>query len=174
MIRFATINDVELMAKIHVDTWLTTYKDIIPHKYLQKLSYSKSKTKFEKLIGENTNYHIVAEINKTIVGFASYGKERTDNYIYKGEIQAIYILEEFQRKGIGKQLFYEATKQLQKIGINNLMLWALELNNYTDFYLKLGGTIIDYKIVHFDSTPLREIAFAWDFNNVKNKNINTK
>lgn len=112
MIRYATLADLDIMSKIHVDTWHTTYTDLIPSDYLNKLSYSKSKAMFENLIKNNINEHIVKILDNKIVGFASYGKERTGNYIYKGEIQAIYVLKEYQGIGIGKQLFFKAIKQL--------------------------------------------------------------
>lgn len=159
--RSAIFNDSEAMAKIHVDTWLSTYKKLIPSSYLEKLSYSKSKTKFEYLIKNNINSHIVALAENKIVGFASFGKERTGEYLYKGEIQAIYVLKEFQQQGIGTHLFNEAIKQLKKGG-NNIMLWAIETNSYCNFYEKHGGIIIDEKIVSFDSVSLKEIAYAWN------------
>jgi Acetyltransferase (GNAT) family. len=39
-----------------------------------------------------------------IVGFAAGGRERMGKYMYQGELFAIYILEEYQRQGIGRQL----------------------------------------------------------------------
>jgi hypothetical protein len=39
IIRRAELNDVVGIAKVHVDSWKTTYKDIVPDEFLIKLSY---------------------------------------------------------------------------------------------------------------------------------------
>jgi len=44
IIRRATIEDLKGIAKVHVDTWRTAYKDIIPDSYLASLSYEKRET----------------------------------------------------------------------------------------------------------------------------------
>ncbi|KAF0820926.1 MULTISPECIES: hypothetical protein [unclassified Cytobacillus] len=38
-IRAAELSDAEGIAKVHVDSWRTTYKDIIPENFLENLSY---------------------------------------------------------------------------------------------------------------------------------------
>lgn len=38
-IRKAVLADSKGIAKVHVDSWRTTYKNIIPDEFLKKLSY---------------------------------------------------------------------------------------------------------------------------------------
>ena len=38
MLRRANINDAAAIAKVHVDTWKSTYKGIVPDDYLSSLS----------------------------------------------------------------------------------------------------------------------------------------
>ena len=48
-IRKAVIADVKGIAKVHVDSWKTTYRDIISDEFLNKLSYESR----EKLWASN-------------------------------------------------------------------------------------------------------------------------
>ncbi|MFK0522174.1 hypothetical protein ACINKY_08160 [Paenibacillus illinoisensis] len=50
-IREATINDAEGIAKVHVHSWRTTYKGIIPEEFLTNLSY-KQETNYGLKISE--------------------------------------------------------------------------------------------------------------------------
>lgn len=51
-IRKATINDAEGIAKVHVDSWRTTYKGIIPDEFLYNLSYKKELNYGSKILKE--------------------------------------------------------------------------------------------------------------------------
>ena len=48
LIREATVADAEGIAIVHVDCWRTTYKDIMPSDFLDKLSYGKRKDIMDK------------------------------------------------------------------------------------------------------------------------------
>lgn len=48
IIRKANFNDISSIAKVHVDTWKTTYKGIVPNDYLESLSYKKQKKSGKK------------------------------------------------------------------------------------------------------------------------------
>jgi hypothetical protein len=41
IVRDATYEDVPAIARVHVDTWRTTYQGIVPDEHLAKLSYQK-------------------------------------------------------------------------------------------------------------------------------------
>ncbi|MEW4429737.1 hypothetical protein AB1I68_19920 [Paenibacillus pabuli] len=70
-IREAMINDAEEIAKVHVDSWRTTYKGIIPEEFLTNLSYKQRTELWIKNIGRTDNFVIVAENNeREIIEFA--------------------------------------------------------------------------------------------------------
>ncbi len=57
---------------------------------------------WESRIKEGKTSIIVVEAERgRIVGFAVGGPERSGNPVYKGELYAIYIIEEYQQQGIG-------------------------------------------------------------------------
>ena len=45
-IREATLDDVTASARVHVDSWRTTYAGIIPAEYLAGLSYTQREERF--------------------------------------------------------------------------------------------------------------------------------
>jgi len=99
-IREAKINDAEGIAKVHVDSWRTTYKGIIPEEFLTNLSYKQRNELWIKNIGRTDNFVIVAE-NKEgeIIGFADCWKRETNTVPNSSDLTSIYILKEYQ--GIG-------------------------------------------------------------------------
>ena len=90
------------------------------------------------------SYFVAETENGDIVGFANAGPEREGDRIYRGELYAIYILEEYQRIGLGRRLFSSVTRRLLADGFNSMLLWVLEDNRPAiRFYESLGGEQVD-------------------------------
>jgi len=49
-IRQADIADAKAIAKVHVDSWRTTYANIVPDDYLTNLSYESREHNWQKTI----------------------------------------------------------------------------------------------------------------------------
>lgn len=77
--------------------------------------------------------------NKEVIGFASYGPERTNKYNYGSELYAIYIIEKYQRKGIGRLIIKKVIEYMKNNGISSMMVWVLKYNQSYKFYEYLGG-----------------------------------
>jgi len=60
-IRRANIEDADGIAKVHVDSWKTTYKGIIPNNFLNGLSYEDRTELWKQNINKEDNYVIIAE-----------------------------------------------------------------------------------------------------------------
>lgn len=60
-IRKARLKDAEGIARVHVDSWRTTYRGIIPDDYLNGLSYEQRTELWKNNIGKKGNYVLVAE-----------------------------------------------------------------------------------------------------------------
>ncbi|KAF0820925.1 MULTISPECIES: GNAT family N-acetyltransferase [unclassified Cytobacillus] len=106
-----------------------------------------------------------------IVGFSSCGKERSGKYKgYQGELNAIYILKEFQGQGIGKALFNSVMKELRKLGMNTMLVFVLADNKSALFYEAMGGKAIDKVGVEIAGKKLKELVYGWDnINTLSNK-----
>ncbi|MEC5425708.1 GNAT family N-acetyltransferase [Virgibacillus sp. C22-A2] len=161
-IRKAILNDAAQIAKVHVDSWRTTYKDILPDEFLTSLSYEQRTTLWQKNVKEQQVY-VVEKSNGKIIGFSVGGKERTGNYDgYDGEIYAIYIFKEYQGKGIGKMLMQPVVENLELEGINSMIVLVLEDNPAKYFYESLGAKKIDTLKIKIADAELNELVYGWD------------
>ncbi|MCM3638115.1 GNAT family N-acetyltransferase [Sporosarcina luteola] len=160
-IREAMPGDEDGIARVHVDSWRTTYKGIVSESVLQNLSYEQRAENWRRGIGRSTLY--VAEVDSgEIVGFATGGKERTGNYDADGELYAIYLLNEMQGQGIGKKLMQTIAKNLKEQGFSSMLVWVLERNPSKTFYESLGGKAIDKTMIDIGGEEYKEIAYYWE------------
>lgn len=75
-----------------------------------------------------------------IVAFCCYGKAKDDTFYQDaGEIYGLYILEEFQRHGNGRNLLHEAVRKLRREEYNEVVTWIdPENENAVAFFEALG------------------------------------
>lgn len=165
IVREATRNDVSAIAKVHVDTWRTTYRGIVPDEYLANLSYEQRANSWRRIlnhVSEDGSFTYIAEEHAgEVVGFASGGLERTGDPVYKGELMAIYILQNHQGKGIGRCLTQAVAAKLHLLGINSMLAWVLVDNPACQFYAALGGNPVYEKELEIGGKSLIEVAYGW-------------
>ncbi len=164
ILREANKDDLLSIGKVQVDSNRSTYVGIMPEDYLNNLSYeSKASEWDEKLFNEkSTQFMYVAENDDSnIVGFASGSLVRT-NDLFEREIYSIYILKEFQRKGIGRLLIKAIIKKFIESNVSSMILWTLQDNPSRLFYEHLGGKIVDKRIIDRGGKELQQIAYAWE------------
>ncbi|MBE9139066.1 GNAT family N-acetyltransferase [Nodosilinea sp. LEGE 07088] len=165
ILREATRCDIPAIARVHVKTWQTTYRGILPDEFLKNLSYERRENSWHQVFenaSKDKNFTYVAQ-NRSgeIVGFANGGLERTGNVVYQGELNAIYILKSDQQKGIGRTLYRAVVQRLAQMQIHSMLVWVLEKNPACQFYDIFGGRIIDKKEIEIGGTNLAEIAYGW-------------
>ncbi|WP_211745845.1 GNAT family N-acetyltransferase [Paenibacillus sp. Marseille-Q4541] len=164
IIRSARKSEASQIAEVHVNSWKSTYAGIVPDSYLADLSVVQRTTQWERQLEvSNAGTKVFVAENNTcqIVGFASGGPNRSDQMPYDGEIYAIYLLEDYQRQGLGQQLISSMTGFLVEQGHKSMYLWALEDNPYRSFYEKLGGNPAGRKEIQISEKKLQEIAYGW-------------
>jgi L-amino acid N-acyltransferase YncA len=161
-IRKAVLTDAKEIAKVHVDSWKTTYANIVPDEYLNNLTYEKQEQLWINNIPNGDVY--VAENNQgEIVGFASGGQERSGKYPnYNSELYAIYILKEYQRNGLGKLLLKPIIEELTQQNIFTMLVLVLEDNSSRHFYESLGAKKLDSIEIDFSAKNLNELVYGWD------------
>lgn len=160
-IRKAMSEDVEQIAYVHVKSWQTTYKGVLPQDMLDNLSYNVRRKQWTNNM-ENGNVYVAENRDGHIVGFSTGGREGTGQYPdYNGELYAIYILEAYQRQGIGRQLLKPVVDDLKAKGLNSMLVWVLEQNPAADFYRAFGATYLDSKEIQIAGNPYQEFAYGW-------------
>jgi L-amino acid N-acyltransferase YncA len=160
-IRNATQADARGIAKVHVDSWRTTYKNMFPAEYLLSLSYESREELWNEVIPNG--YVFVAENDQgDIVGFSSGGRERTGNYPgYEGELYAIYILQEYQGNGIGRKLVMPLIEVFKKERIHSMIVLVLDENPSKYFYQSLGAKEIDHLQDTIAGKEVTELVYGW-------------
>jgi 3-deoxy-manno-octulosonate cytidylyltransferase (CMP-KDO synthetase) len=141
--RKATAEDVAAVARVHVESWRKSFDGIVPQEFLDNLNIEKREIAFRQRFDEPDYKMFVAETARNeIVGFADYGKARESNFGFEAELYAIYLLAEFQGKGIGENLFRLCQKEMIYEGINSMYLMALAVSPYKSFYEKMDGQVV--------------------------------
>ena len=163
-IRTAKASDAAAIAQVHVDSWRTTYKGIVPDDFLASLSYEQRGQLWHQVLSDASGpsfVYVAEDARGKLVGFASGGPERTGDPLYTGELYAIYLLAQHQGKGIGRQLAITLVSRLRQEGMTALLLWVLAENPSRKFYERLGGRPISEKTVMIGGVPLIEVAYGW-------------
>jgi len=132
----AEIIDAETISNIHKVVCLETYPNdtfgITKEDVLERVTRVLSTLKWKEVIAKNDSKTFVACINGVVVGFCFAKKEEK-----LGRIGSIYILPEFQSKGIGQKLINEALGYLGRV--NPVVLEVVTYNDKAiTFYKKLG------------------------------------
>ncbi|WP_230500810.1 GNAT family N-acetyltransferase [Sutcliffiella rhizosphaerae] len=149
--------------KIVIANWKTTYKGIIEDRYLQTISVVRRQKMWKEAIeeGYETKCLYVVERDRVIIGFATGGSERTNNYRIDDELFAIYILEEFQGQGIGIKLFEKVATFLSKKGYNSILVWVLKDNPSYKFYESFQPTLVGTEQIEIGGKSYEEVAYGW-------------
>ena len=164
-IRPANPADAGPMSKVHVDTWRTAYAGIVPAGHLAGLSYRNRGARWEQILTADrpAESNFVAETGDgDIVGLAGGGPEREGNPTHRGELYGIYLLEAYQRKGLGRRLVSAMAQWLLSDGFSSMLVWVLADNHPAcRFYESLGGELIGWKTIAIGGTDLADVSYGW-------------
>ena len=162
-IRLAQTDDSLAIARIHVDTWRTTYMGIVPDEHLPNLSYEVCQANWiEHLFNPQGERTFVAEAQSgQIVALASGGPLRDALTSFDGELNVLYVLKPFQGMGYGKLLVTRVARDLASRGYHSLVIWVLKDNPTCRFYERLGGRMIGEKVVEIGGIQLVDVAYVW-------------
>jgi GNAT superfamily N-acetyltransferase len=161
--REATINDSLEVAKVHVRSWRESFAGIVPSTFLEKLSVERRAEVFAKRFSEAFYGMYVAEAEESgVIGFADYGEPRDDVAGYAAELYAIYLLPEYQGKGVGQALFQRVVEALVRSGKRSLYLLALEVSPYKSFYEKMGGRVVGHRPKELEGVTFDVLVYGWE------------
>jgi ribosomal protein S18 acetylase RimI-like enzyme len=164
IIRAADIDDAPAIARVHVDTWRTTYTGIIPQHYLDSLTVQNRSVGWVRLLERTAGLTtLVSEDHDgRIVGFISTGPLRHRDPRFQAEISSLYVLKRYQGANHGRRLFLAAADRMAKAGYKGLFLWVLANNPARGFYEGLGGVQVSEAHRSFAGKPLHEIGYGWE------------
>jgi ribosomal protein S18 acetylase RimI-like enzyme len=160
LIRRAEPNDAAGIAHVHVQSWRSTYKGIVPDSYLDDLNEVDRTELWSDLL--DGDYDIfVAEREESIVGFVMGGRSRDRSQQCDGELYAVYLLKEFQSLRIGRDLVRELAHALRRRGFRRMEVWVLAKNPAKAFYTRMGAQFARSKGIEIGGAVLMEHAYVW-------------
>lgn len=163
-IRAARPTDAAAIARVHVESWRTTYRGILPDAFLAGLSYDQRAAMWTGILRDPTDQscvYVAEGARGTVVGFAAGGPERTGDAVYTGEVYALYLLTAAQRSGLGRLLFVAVVGQLATAGRPAVLAWVVAANPACRFYEALEGQRVRVKQEAIGDVLLDEIAYGW-------------
>jgi SAM-dependent methyltransferase len=162
-IRPAKLEDAAAIARVHAESWRTTYAGIIPDDYIAKFTADARDRTWRGILGApaRRDFVCVAEDGEgTVVGFVSGGPARGDKD-FAGELYAVYLLHDYQRRRIGRRLAAALARRLLRAGCDSLVVWVLTQNPARQFYAALGGEPVAERPSDIRGAALTEVAYAW-------------
>jgi L-amino acid N-acyltransferase YncA len=159
-IRLATEMDAAGIAHVHVRSWQTTYREILPPEYLSGLNEEERARGWREWLAGGVEAY-VAVLEGKVVGFISGGAIREPLESYDAELYIIYLLEEAQGMGTGSALLRRLAASLRGKGFGSMIVWVLERNSATQFYGKSGARLVMQKEVEIGGVALSDLALGW-------------
>ena len=162
LVRRAGAGDATAIADVHVASWRTTYRGLLPDDFLASLSHAHYTERWRRTLDDPTHRVYVAENAEGVIGFASGGRERAGETGYRGELYAIYVLQDAQGHGHGRRLVQAVVGGLRELGVPDMIVWVLRENAPARrFYERLGGLYVREQPITISSTLLTEVSYGW-------------
>jgi GNAT superfamily N-acetyltransferase len=164
-IRRARATDAAGIASVHVLTWRSAYAGVLPEKFLTNMSFARLTNQYERGIRLGQNVHVAVQTSPftgpAILGFCTARKNRAEQ-LGQGEIETLYVLDDWQDRGIGGQLLKTAARNLAGQGCRSAFAWVLRDNHAAFFYERLGAKRIATSMTHVGGEEIPQTAYAWD------------
>jgi ribosomal protein S18 acetylase RimI-like enzyme len=170
VVRPAGEADAAGIARVHVETWRSTYAGLLPTEYLAALSTVRQAASWAQLLhypSERRGTFVAVERELGVVGFVSAGQVRKvpvtpdDDWSNAGEIFTLYVSPDHQNQGIGRRLLTAGFEELTQHGLERALIWVLALNPSRFFYHAMGGAQVGVQQEHVAGKAVDEIAYGW-------------
>jgi ribosomal protein S18 acetylase RimI-like enzyme len=164
LIRDARPDDAAGIARVHVESWRSTYPGLVPAHYLVGLSEGAAAMRWANAVqarGPGRGALVAVDARDRVIGFSTYGARRVPIDVFSGEFYAIYLSDDAKGQGIGRRLMAAMAERMMLGGIRSAVVWCLRDNPSRWFYERLGGVRVAERPIRFAGEQLTEIAYGW-------------
>jgi len=164
VVRKAGPADATALAAVFGDSWRFAYRGIIPHLHLESMIRRRGADWWANATRAGDGL-LVLEVAGTIAGYATFGRSRERRAFpnVEGEIYEIYLAPAYQGGGFGERLFESCRYELDRRGLDGLLVWALADNSGAiEFYWRRGGRPEAKAFDRIGGAMLAKIAFVWN------------
>jgi GNAT superfamily N-acetyltransferase len=173
-LRKARAADAVAIGAVHVAAWRSTYPGILPDKFLANMSVSRQAAHYDAAIRGGTGVMVAtasgADVplgsGPRVIGFTTAGRARGGEIcgrrLGEGEVETLYVLDDWRERGVGRRLMRAAAGHLIETGCKSAFVWVLRDNPSRWFYQRLGGKPVAEAQIRFAGEPVVQVAFVWD------------
>lgn len=166
VIRPARLSDGAAIAAVHVAAWRSAYAGLLPDWTLTDLSQKRQEGYYAHVIRSGGIVHVAEppfddSEDPSVIGFVT-ASPATRTAIADGEIETLYVLDDWREQGIGRDLIRAAARDLAAAGCRSAFVWVLSQNPSRWFYERLGGLRSVEGSVRVGGQSQPQTAFVWD------------
>lgn len=150
MIRTASEPDARAIARIHWDSWVSTYTGVFPQASFDEFPLERREALWSDMARAARDDPaarrrlLIADAGGDVQGFACVGPWRANGGMPEendvGELWALYVRPDRMRCGVGAALWGGATAWLREKGFREMRLWVIAGNAAVAFYLRQGAS----------------------------------
>ena len=172
-VRRARPGDAAAIGAVHVAAWRSAYPGILPDGYLARLSAPRQAAYYESAVRSGVGVHVAtasgADLGAPgggarVVGFVTGSPAREGRWSdppAEGEIETLYVLDDWRERGLGRRLMRAAASHLAACGCCSAFVWVLRANPSRWFYERLGGRAAAEATIQVAGVPVVQTAYVW-------------
>jgi ribosomal protein S18 acetylase RimI-like enzyme len=169
-IRRARLGDAAAIGAVHVAAWRSAYPGILPDSFLARMSVTRQAVHYDAAIRSGALVQVAtasgADLGPAggpvrIVGFVTGGTARGAEKLAEGEIETLYVLDDWRDRGLGRRLMRAAAANLAAAGCASAFVWVLRDNPSRWFYERLGGKEAALSTIRVGGQMVEQTAYVW-------------
>ena len=161
-VRAAVAADAYEVARVHVRSWQSGYRGLMPQDYLDGLRPElwAGRYTFGRM-GLRLPSTLVAVDGSRIRGLATTGLCREADAPNAGELMAFYVDPAFMGTGVGRLLMAAVRRRLRGVGVAEALLWVLDGNVRARRFYERDGWRFDgtYRTETFGNLPVEQLRY---------------
>lgn len=161
-VRAATAADAGAIARVHRESWRTSYTGILPLEVIEREAGRRSEAVWRRRLAQPGQCTWIAETPRDgVIGFANCGDARASVDGLDAEIYALYVIQSHQGRGVGRELMRACARHFVRQGLFGLYVWVLKANRARLFYEAMGGVEVGAKQERLGLHRYDEVAYGW-------------
>ncbi|HEY8429001.1 MAG TPA: GNAT family N-acetyltransferase [Sandaracinaceae bacterium] len=139
--------DADELARVHLESWRSVYRGLLPDWYLASLRQDELAARWwRRIAADEVDECIrVIDVAGKMAGFVTFGPQRDDpTWLgYAGEIYELYLRPELTGLGLGRALLERAFEELSRCRCHWVVVWVLAKNEGARSFYERQGMRLD-------------------------------